>query len=437
MIRDGAHEFKDDVCPSSPSADRHATCDGSVDVETREKLRDSHNMSSNVSSDSEQMSDRGKTDQDGHVLPSSCVPDDSHKSTLTNRTKGKVFVSASASPQPSPSPKSKNISLSLLTAEHNYDVSPFTFPSPQDVLNNPIFSPCSPPPPTPYTCGGLISSCHHCVDAAAHLCGIDNAPWWCKSKHIVSGYRVNYNTQQTLMSIFSLHNETCNIWTHLLGLFLFISLAFYRHQDLLFFPPTVRYCFYAFYVCVSLCMACSALYHTTLSISETWHTIAYSLDLTGIVFCIMAQYILGIAMGFACNPEEQTPYLVLCLGMCAIALIAQHAPCSRHPNHMMKRVLPLLLFASSAVLPYLHFLTFAKDHQIEHLSMPAVGSFIVYGIGVVIWLSGVPERFIPQKLDRFITSHGLWHICVVAAAALFESGMFRCARMLANGLWCD
>lgn len=55
--------------------------------------------------------------------------------------------------------------------------------------------------------------------------GLDNV-------HIQHGYRKNFDTLGKIMrSIFMLHNETVNIWTHLLGGILFIifacSLAYY------------------------------------------------------------------------------------------------------------------------------------------------------------------------------------------------------------------
>ena len=40
------------------------------------------------------------------------------------------------------------------------------------------------------------------------------------SKYIISGYRMNYSFFQTLLSLFSIHNETINIWTHLIPVFI-------------------------------------------------------------------------------------------------------------------------------------------------------------------------------------------------------------------------
>ena len=46
------------------------------------------------------------------------------------------------------------------------------------------------------------------------------------NQNILNGYRINYNTWgATFCSLFQLHNETVNVWTHLLG-FLVCFVAF-------------------------------------------------------------------------------------------------------------------------------------------------------------------------------------------------------------------
>eukprot|EP00297_Palpitomonas_bilix_P006659 CAMPEP_0113866772 /NCGR_PEP_ID=MMETSP0780_2-20120614/52_1 /TAXON_ID=652834 /ORGANISM="Palpitomonas bilix" /LENGTH=405 /DNA_ID=CAMNT_0000851647 /DNA_START=97 /DNA_END=1311 /DNA_ORIENTATION=- /assembly_acc=CAM_ASM_000599 len=46
------------------------------------------------------------------------------------------------------------------------------------------------------------------------------------NEYIKTGYRTNYSFWHCVKSLFFLHNETVNIWTHLLGLVLFILLAY-------------------------------------------------------------------------------------------------------------------------------------------------------------------------------------------------------------------
>jgi len=44
----------------------------------------------------------------------------------------------------------------------------------------------------------------------------------------LTGYRINFNTfPRILRSLFMLHNESVNVWSHLLGVLLFIGLIFH------------------------------------------------------------------------------------------------------------------------------------------------------------------------------------------------------------------
>ena len=48
------------------------------------------------------------------------------------------------------------------------------------------------------------------------------------SKEILYGYRINYtNTKDVFRSLFVMHNETVNIWTHYFGFFVFVVLFGY------------------------------------------------------------------------------------------------------------------------------------------------------------------------------------------------------------------
>ncbi|KAJ7525108.1 hypothetical protein O6H91_17G036600 [Diphasiastrum complanatum] len=47
------------------------------------------------------------------------------------------------------------------------------------------------------------------------------------NEYIVGHYRADWPLREAFLSIFSLHNETVNIWTHLIGFFLFLGLTVY------------------------------------------------------------------------------------------------------------------------------------------------------------------------------------------------------------------
>ncbi|XP_073274002.1 heptahelical transmembrane protein 4 [Primulina huaijiensis] len=47
------------------------------------------------------------------------------------------------------------------------------------------------------------------------------------NEYILGHYRSEWPLRQVLLSVFTIHNETLNVWTHLIGFFLFLSLTIY------------------------------------------------------------------------------------------------------------------------------------------------------------------------------------------------------------------
>jgi predicted membrane channel-forming protein YqfA (hemolysin III family) len=53
-----------------------------------------------------------------------------------------------------------------------------------------------------------------------------------KNKHIVSGYRLHHYTyRDALNSLFTIHNESINVWSHLLGAFFFIAIIVFLAKN--------------------------------------------------------------------------------------------------------------------------------------------------------------------------------------------------------------
>ena len=57
------------------------------------------------------------------------------------------------------------------------------------------------------------------LDTKPHIGVKEEAtPFLVHNQHILNGYRINYDTwYMTFWSLFQVHNETVNVWTHLLG----------------------------------------------------------------------------------------------------------------------------------------------------------------------------------------------------------------------------
>jgi predicted membrane channel-forming protein YqfA (hemolysin III family) len=60
------------------------------------------------------------------------------------------------------------------------------------------------------------------------------------NRYVIHGYRINYNTNWlALRSLFQLHNETGNVWTHLIGVLMFVWFTIYVYLYLEQPAPTV------------------------------------------------------------------------------------------------------------------------------------------------------------------------------------------------------
>jgi hypothetical protein len=142
----------------------------------------------------------------------------------------------------------------------------------------------------------------------------EHLPTWQQDNHyILSGYRAASNSfKDSAASIGYLHNETVNIWTHLLG-----SVAFTAGSIVLWHSLLPRYetassidvkVFASFFLGAVVCLGMSATFHTISNHSEAVSRFGNKLDYLGIVFLIWGSFIPAIYYGFSCDPEWINTY---------------------------------------------------------------------------------------------------------------------------------
>ena len=138
-------------------------------------------------------------------------------------------------------------------------------------------------------------------------------PWYQDNDCIRHGYRPVMNHTRTCFESWTyLHNETVNIYSHLLpGLLAVVSQGLIYKAFPWYYPQatTRDYMIVAFHLCsASICFGLSALYHTLMNCSAHSSDLWGRIDYTGIIILILGDFVSGIYVGFYCEPILQNTY---------------------------------------------------------------------------------------------------------------------------------
>lgn len=137
--------------------------------------------------------------------------------------------------------------------------------------------------------------------------------WMQDNAHIHTSYRkASYSYKRSFASIFHLHNESVNIWTHLVPSLLSIpsGLALYsvlkpRYDQASKADMVAMGCFFAGLTC---CLGMSATYHTLSNHSPQVAKFWNQLDYAGIAILIAGSFVPSVYYGFFCDAFKQRVY---------------------------------------------------------------------------------------------------------------------------------
>ncbi|ORZ16517.1 hemolysin-III related-domain-containing protein [Absidia repens] len=241
---------------------------------------------------------------------------------------------------------------------------------------------------------------------------------WRSNMYIHSGYRFLSTPRACFHSWFYLHNESGNIFTHLIGFIAFFCIGIYElfYSKLLSDAPVVDWIiFTTFFVAVCKCLMCSMVWHTLSGIND-YHlfTRVACLDYVGISALICASLMLSEYYGFYCNVTWRNTYLIGSGSLAVIGIFMPLMPWFDRPESRWIRIMFFVALASSGFIPILHLLSvYDFGHVIAWMS-PVLKSILCYVVGTIVYGNRFPERFWPGRFDHFGHSHQWWHLCVCA-----------------------
>ncbi|XP_064892116.1 adiponectin receptor protein 2 isoform X1 [Columba livia] len=258
----------------------------------------------------------------------------------------------------------------------------------------------------------------------------DVLPDWLKDNdYLLHGHRPPMPSfRACFKSIFRIHTETGNIWTHLLGCVFFLCLGiFYMFRPNMSFvaPVQEKVVVGLFFLGAILCLSFSWLFHTVYCHSEGVSRLFSKLDYSGIALLIMGSFVPWLYYSFYCNPQPCFIYLIVICVLGIAAIIVSQWDMFATPEYRGVRAGVFLGLGLSGVIPTLHFviseglLKAATMGQIGWLALMAC----LYITGAALYAARIPERFFPGKCDIWFHSHQLFHVFVVAGAFVHFHGV--------------
>jgi len=240
--------------------------------------------------------------------------------------------------------------------------------------------------------------------------------WLQENKFLRTGHRPPIPSfASCFKSIFSLHTETGNIWTHMYGAIAFIGVsAWFLTRSEAVIPLADKCIFGMFFFGAILCLGLSCVFHTVSCHSPRVER--FFLKTTPMVIYISIYVILGIAMMIVTFWEQ-----------------------FEVPKFRLLRAGIFMAMGLSGVIPVMHVFyaegwLYMVDE--EYYRWLLLMSFL-YLAGGTIYAIRFPERYFPGHFDIWFHSHTLFHMFVVVAAFVHFYGITGMAMERLEGASCS
>ncbi|PON70400.1 AdipoR/hemolysin-III-related [Parasponia andersonii] len=291
------------------------------------------------------------------------------------------------------------------------------------------------------------------------------------NEYILDHYRCEWPLKEMFLSLFSWHNETLNIWTHLSGFLIFAGImaaSFTGKAELGgvlgkfprgSFPaplmmttelnvsndttpdshlrqipnpstpthlhpkpdttsdPIPIWPWFVFLVGSMACLVCSSLSHLLASHSKRFNFFFWRLDYAGISIMIVSSFFAPIYYAFSCNPISRLLYLSSISVLGVLVIITLLSPALSTSRFRSFRATLFLAMGFSGIIPAAHavFLHWGSRHIMVALTYE-LAMAVFYGSGAAFYISRMPEKWKPGKFDIAGHSHQIFHVFVVLGA---------------------
>lgn len=284
------------------------------------------------------------------------------------------------------------------------------------------------------------------------------------NEYILRYYRANWPLKEAFFSLFRWHNETLNVWTHLVGFILFLGLTlanlmkphvvdllqqFTRSISsggeknvsdsikvlgtaLLFdlnhqLPLTMeveslefviaRWPFFVFLGGSMFCLLSSSICHLFSCHSHDLNLFLLRIDYVGIAVMIITSFFPQIYYVFLCQPHWQLIYLAGITAMGLFTIVTLLSPSLSTGKHRAFRAMLFCSMGLFGIVPAVHacVANWGNPRRNVTLAYECVMA-LSYLIGTLFYVTRIPERWRPGRFDLAGHSHQIFHTLVVVGA---------------------
>ncbi|KAH8162046.1 hypothetical protein CIB48_g6208 [Xylaria polymorpha] len=275
------------------------------------------------------------------------------------------------------------------------------------------------------------------------LISYEELPVWHQDNPFIrKGYRpISRSTMACLRSLAFLHNETLNIYTHLIpaAAALFVGEAWvlsYLRQRYVDVGASDYVIFAVLFSAAAACLGISSAYHTLMSHSRDVEARWLRLDFVGIIILIVGSFVSGIYVGFWCEWTERKIYWGMSASLGVVSIVIMLAPCFQGSNWRTFRLVVLVVTGLSGLAPIIHGIhMFGFAQMVKQSGLPyyfAEGGLFL--IGAITYASRFPECIRPGTFDIFGSSHQIFHILVVIATLVHLIGVLNAFDAMLVGI---
>ncbi|KAH8676603.1 hemolysin III family channel protein [Tricladium varicosporioides] len=256
--------------------------------------------------------------------------------------------------------------------------------------------------------------------------------WQQDNEFLHSGYRkVSNSYRASLASLAYVHNQTANIYSHLLGALIFVAGGCFIYYSLVpRYQTADKYdlgIFASFFTGAFICFGFSAFFHAVGNHSHRVYHNWLLLDLYGILCLICGTVYSGTYYGFYCEPSIWITYSVEITIITIVGGLIFTIPRFREPKWRFIRALVFGIILLSGAVPMTHAaeLFGRKQAALQMGWYWLVLEACLYITGACIYATRFPECLKPGSFDIWGNSHQVFHIFAVLGALVHLVGMIK------------